>query len=218
MPTEKLTTLSRPGDLERALAGPEPAVVWFRHGRTAWNVQGRFLGRTDLELDEVGHLQAAALARYSGRFDVVYTSPLARARATAAPLAPPAPVADDALVEVDQGELEGLPVADGVARWPTFFAEWQRDAASVRIPGGETLSEARDRLLGALARWAPRPGTRVAAVSHQLAIGALLGELTDGTPATWRRHRLDHGAAVVLRLREGRWEVAARLAACETGP
>ncbi|MEP7090629.1 MAG: histidine phosphatase family protein, partial [Nocardioidaceae bacterium] len=39
-------------------------LVLLRHGRTAWNSTGRFQGLEDVELDEVGHEQAAAVAPY----------------------------------------------------------------------------------------------------------------------------------------------------------
>lgn len=214
--------------------GPTPdaeaTLVLVRHGRTAWNAEGRFLGRTDVPLDPEGLRQAAALCAFSGAFDAVFTSPLLRARGTAASLAPPEPRVDDDLAEVDQGDLEGWPVAEGVARWPAFFEAFRHDPAGVRIPGGETLPEVVDRMRRALARIRATGLLRVAAVGHQMAIAALAADLAEGTPAAWRSHRLGHGEGLVLAWRPGApptgsptrtgggWVLAGRWPACENGP
>jgi probable phosphoglycerate mutase len=208
-----------PDPLAPFSAGPEGIVVLLRHGRTAWNVEGRFLGRTDVPLDEGGRRQLAGLAPLAGRFDAVYTSPLSRAAETARALAPPEPIADAALVEADQGELEGLYTAEGMARWPAFFEAFARDAGAVRIPGGETLGEVRDRMRGALDRiGAAHPGRRIAIVAHQLAVASLVASVAGTPPAGWRRWRLEHTEGFVLRPVPGGWEVAGRLAPCEIPP
>ena len=58
----------------------------LRHGRTAWNATGRAQGHADVELDETGHAQAAAVAPWVAGFGpvVLWSSDLARARQTAA--------------------------------------------------------------------------------------------------------------------------------------
>ena len=46
-------------------ARPEPRrLVLLRHGRTAWNLEGRAQGHTDVTLDDTGRAQAAAAAPY----------------------------------------------------------------------------------------------------------------------------------------------------------
>jgi len=60
-------------------------LVVVRHGATAWNRSGRFQGRTDVPLDDVGRAQARAVgAGLAGeRFDLAVASDLGRARETA---------------------------------------------------------------------------------------------------------------------------------------
>lgn len=60
-----------------------------RHGRTSLNAEGLLRGHLDVELDDVGRREAAALgAQFRGlALTCVVTSPLVRARATAAAIA-----------------------------------------------------------------------------------------------------------------------------------
>src|SRR5579862_10053515 len=61
-----------------------PMVDLARHGETAWSLSGQHTGRTDLPLTEHGEQNARALGeRLSGlNFELVFTSPLQRARRT----------------------------------------------------------------------------------------------------------------------------------------
>ena len=43
---------------------PGRRLVVLRHGRTAWNAEGRAQGHADVPLDEVGEEQASAVAPY----------------------------------------------------------------------------------------------------------------------------------------------------------
>ena len=102
-------------------------VCLVRHGQTEWNASRRFLGRTDIGLDEVGRTQALSFARaLPDRFTHVYSSPLLRARETAAALGQPFLEAPE-LVELHQGHLEGLEAASALTRFPDFFARWHQD-------------------------------------------------------------------------------------------
>ena len=51
------------GGVLSAPAGPARMVVLWRHGQTAWNLEDRFQGSTDVELDDVGRGQADRAAR-----------------------------------------------------------------------------------------------------------------------------------------------------------
>ena len=92
-----------------------PAVLLVRHGETEWSRDGRHTGRTDLPLTDAGRRHAEALgARLAGReFALVLTSPLQRARVTAAivGLGDQAEVLDE-LREYDYGSYEGHRTVD----------------------------------------------------------------------------------------------------------
>ncbi len=175
-------------------------VALVRHGRTAWNAEGRFLGHTDVPLDAQGSRQAEALAAsWRGEFDAVYSSPLARALGTARALAPEVTL-DERLMELDQGRLEGLRAEEAMSAFPEFFEAWAKAPETAQVPGGETLSGCRDRAVAALTAIADAHdvGQRVAVVSHQLVIASLRCWVAGKPLAAWRSYRVGNTEMVGL--------------------
>lgn len=175
-------------------------ILLVRHGQTRANLERRFVGRTDVPLDDEGRRQASRLAeRLRGvPRAAVYASPLARARQTAEALGD-APTLDDQLMELHQGELEGLDGPTAFARFPEVFTAWMSDPASAVIPGGEALTACQSRGVAALTRIAQahRPGPPVVVVSHQLLIvTTLLAAL--GQPLTGLRRLTQTNTALNL--------------------
>jgi broad specificity phosphatase PhoE len=123
-------------------------IALVRHGQTELNRRGRLQGRLDAPLSALGAEQAAALARgfVSAPVKRVLTSPLQRARDTAAAIAAPhdLPVeVDDRLIELDYGEWDGLALTDVS---PDDWAAW-RDDPHFAPPGGERLSDVTARVV-----------------------------------------------------------------------
>lgn len=123
------------------------AVYLVRHGETAWNARGLCQGSADVPLNRRGRAEVAALAaRLAGvRFDAAYTSPLGRARDTAAGVlagsglrAAPWP----AFAELGYGRWQGT----AEAAWPDAAGErWRRDPWAMTFPGGESLDDVHRR-------------------------------------------------------------------------
>ncbi|MDB4975990.1 MAG: phosphoglycerate mutase [Myxococcaceae bacterium] len=121
-----------------------------RHGRTPWNLLGRFQGHTDVPLDEVGRAQAAQLAEtLRGRIEAVVSSDLLRASETAqivsAALAIPVLAVDPDLRERGYGVFEGLTSSECMARFPAAWAARERDR-NAEPPGGEPRSVVLSRM------------------------------------------------------------------------
>jgi broad specificity phosphatase PhoE len=98
-------------------------LLVLRHGRTAWNLEHRTQGQTDIDLDETGVAQANAVAPAVAALqpDLIISSDLSRARNTAQPLAELTglPVKlDDRLRERHFGPWQGLTSSEIQARWP----------------------------------------------------------------------------------------------------
>ncbi|GDX79585.1 hypothetical protein LBMAG42_13960 [Deltaproteobacteria bacterium] len=175
-----------------AMSAP-PTLLIVRHGQTAWNIQRKVLGRTDIPLDETGRAQAAALPAALGVVDAVWSSPLLRARETASATAFEygLPVhLDDDLVEMHQGELDGLDETQLRERFGALLADWNAAPEGLRLPGGETMEEVQLRGLAALDRIAAAspPTARVVVVTHQLVLAAVLCALRNEPLRSWRSH------------------------------
>jgi broad specificity phosphatase PhoE len=158
-------------------------LILVRHGRTTLNALGLLQGHLDEELDEVGRAQAEAVAKVLGTPDRVISSPLVRARATAAALGLPVEV-DERWIELDYGELDGLPLAELPA---SLWSAWRSDPGWVP-PGGESLTALGARVrAGAEDLVADAADRDVVVVSHVSPIKAAVAwALGVGDEVAWR--------------------------------
>jgi broad specificity phosphatase PhoE len=193
------------------ITAPEKSlqIVLIRHGQTEWNAEKRFLGKSDIPLDQVGHQQARNFASsLSFSFDAVYTSPLARASQTAQYLQPAATVVPT-LQELDQGDLEGMVGMDALQKYPEFFAAWASDPSQLPVPGGESMEQCRIRALDAIQTIGQNhsQNQRVAVVSHQMVIASILCTLSNTHLRDWRHWRLGNLEAAWLHYPNGRLSI-----------
>lgn len=143
-----------------------------RHGRTAWNREGRYQGQRDIPLDATGHEQARHVARALAgiSLEAIYASDLARARQTAEPLAHERGLDINCLPglrEMDFGDWEGLTRDEVHERYPDVVRAWLIDRRAARVPRGEDREEFGERVLAAFAAIAGRhPRGRVAVFAH----------------------------------------------------
>ncbi|MCU0284092.1 MAG: histidine phosphatase family protein [Candidatus Nanopelagicales bacterium] len=172
-------------------ATPGRRVVFWRHGRTEWNLVNRFQGATDVPLDEVGLAQARAAAPVLARLRPVriVSSDLERAMATARTLGDLVgvePLADPDLRETNGGAWQGLTRAEIVAEHHELFLAWVA-GHDVRPPGGEARSEVVARVVGAVHRHLAdvEPGVTMVVVSHGGSIRGGIGGLLGLAPEQW---------------------------------
>jgi broad specificity phosphatase PhoE len=171
-----------------------------RHGESTWNSVGRFQGGLDAPLSPRGQAQAAALAAglTQTRFDALYTSPLQRARDTAAACRPALglePVALHDLREVGLGAWEGLTLETVLAQDGERYRRWLEAPVDHPPPGGEPMAGLATRVQTALDGLCRRhPEGRVLVISHGGAISsALCGWLGWPLNAIWSL-RLDNAS------------------------
>jgi alpha-ribazole phosphatase len=155
-------------------------LVLIRHGEPDESVRGRSYGSLDVPLSAAGRQQAEALVHVleSVEIDAVFTSPLRRARETAAPLARARqlePVAHEGLRELSFGELEGRTYADIEHELPEVYESWMTDPTRTRFPGGEAFADLRERALAAAAEIRALHDT-AAVVAHGGVTRAILAE------------------------------------------
>ncbi|MGW7519051.1 histidine phosphatase family protein [Streptomyces sp. NPDC054796] len=166
-------------------------IVLWRHGQTAWNLERRFQGSTDIELTEEGLGQARRAARLLAAMnpDAIIASDLKRTAATAAELAALTGLDvthDEALRETYAGTWQGLTHEEIIARFGDQYAAWKR-GEPVRRGGGELETEVADRAAPVVERAAdklPEGGTLVVA-SHGGTIRTTIGRLLGLEPGTW---------------------------------
>jgi len=113
-----------------------------RHGRTARNAGGRLLGREDVQLDDLGRLQAREIGQVPELRNAsrVVCSPLLRARETAATLDLPVAI-DERWSEIDYGVFDGLRLDEA----PELWRNWSVDL-SYAPEGGESLASLAGRV------------------------------------------------------------------------
>lgn len=98
-------------------------ICFIRHGVTAWNKEGRAQGSTDVPLDEEGIAMAERVAErlVTEEWDVIYTSPLIRAKFTAEIIASKQPhlqlIEDTRLGEIGGGLIEGTTEEERIEKW-----------------------------------------------------------------------------------------------------
>ena len=175
-------------------------LLLLRHGETAWNRERRYQGWKDTPLSPAGLLQAEAAARElkEHTFAAVYSSPLQRALDTATAIAAPHGLeveTDPAFKELSHGEWEGLTLAEARARDAVLHESWAKTPHLVSPPGGESLVQARERVLQGLERL--RAGHRdetVCLVSHGITVRILILEaLGLGLDRIWSLHSAPTG-------------------------
>ncbi|HUF94843.1 MAG TPA: histidine phosphatase family protein [Acidimicrobiia bacterium] len=169
----------RSSQVAEFLAAGQAVVSLIRHGQTKANVEQRWQGQGDWDLDETGYLQAEALGTYYGRWGSVFSSPLQRARNTAGFVSAAAPVVVDDLKEVNMGDWEGLTTTEIAARWPDVLERiYQKGIDLKRGTTGESWAELTARVRSALETIEPAIGEPTVVVAHGGAIRAYISSLT----------------------------------------
>ena len=172
----------------------EGRLFLVRHGETAWSLDGRHTGRTDIPLTEKGREEAAALRpRLSGhRFGLVLSSPLQRAQETCRL----AGFGDQALsrpdlAEWDYGRYDGLTSAQIKAERPDWSL-WHDGG-----PGGESAAEVGLRVERVIAEARAARGD-VLLFAHGHVLRVLAARWLEQPPQAGRFYALDPAAESIL--------------------
>jgi broad specificity phosphatase PhoE len=153
------------GKRERGVA------LLMRHGETAWNREGRVMGRQPVELDEAGRAQVALavpLARLLAP-DLIVSSPLPRAVQSAEIIARGVGgldiLTDDRIEEVRYGDWEGKTYHQLIKE--ESYINYCKAPLESLTPGGETIGQVQARGVEAVdAAVTAHRGKRIIFVSH----------------------------------------------------
>ncbi|MGN6529430.1 MAG: histidine phosphatase family protein [Burkholderiaceae bacterium] len=152
--------------------GDATRLIAVRHGETAWNVEARLQGQLDIPLNPRGADQARRAARVlsDDAIDVVVSSDLARAHATAQAIASfnRCPLLlEPGLRERSFGSFQGLTHQEVADRWPEQSARWKSRDPDFAPGDGESLRTFFERCVEATLRIAEaHAGRTVVLVAH----------------------------------------------------
>jgi probable phosphoglycerate mutase len=193
-------------------------IYIVRHGETQWNKEEVFRGRRDVPLNEAGKGQAKQAAAYFAGMPVarIVSSPLARAVETAEAIGLATHVSVETaeeFIDINFGVWEGLPLREVKERFPADFAIWRTSPEKLRIEGGETLGEARQRASDGLARLAGLDGAVVITTHRVICKVLVLHLLNMGNEHFWDM-LYDPGSITLLEGKAGRFTLVFSNDAC----
>jgi|Deesub1362A_J573_1020465.scaffolds.fasta_scaffold13552_3 alpha-ribazole phosphatase len=174
-------------------------VYLVRHGETLWNAEKKYLGLTDIGLTKNGLSQAERLAqRLEGEgIEVIFTSPLLRAKETASLIAEklnvPVEVWEE-LREVHFGEWEGLTYEEIRGKYGDLINKWMENPSAFSIPGGDSWEEINKRAERFLKRVQERKEEIALAVSHGGLIKAIFARVLHMRPPDFTSFLIGNGS------------------------
>ncbi len=185
-------------------------LVLVRHGESEWNKLNLFTGWKNPGLTEKGIAEAKAAGRSlkaeGYRFDVAFTSDLARAQQSLALILEELDQIgltthqDQRLNERDYGDLAGLNKDDARKRWGEAQVHIWRRSYDVAPPGGESLKDTAARVLPYYEAkiWPEvRAGRNVLVAAHGNSLRALIMHLEGLTGEEIVARELGTGVPIV---------------------
>jgi probable phosphoglycerate mutase len=154
-------------------------IYLVRHGKTEFNASGRWQGQVDSPLTTLGLQQGERIGLalrdlIEPAETVLFSSPLGRARDTAAIVAAAAGVTTDTqfdprLMEIGMGAWDGLTNYEIDMEWPNARDGLDRFEWFFHSPDGETYPVFAERLAKAMDDIAKHPAAAKIVVSHGVA-------------------------------------------------
>jgi broad specificity phosphatase PhoE len=174
----------------------QKTIYLTRHGSTAYNDEDLLQGSIDIELSKKGIRESELLAEVLEKetIDVIFHSPLTRARQTAeivnryhrAQLQ-----VIDGFIEMDMGDWEGLNYFKVMDQKREIFQQWLSDA-DMLIPGGESPAQVFKRVKPGAEQILASGFANILIVAHAMVNRAILGNFLGMDVLISRRFRTDN--------------------------
>ena len=179
-------------------------LLLVRHGDTALNSAERYWGQTDVELSAAGLRQAEKLRDRLAKqkLDVIYSSDLRRALATARTIASGQQlevITCPELREINFGEFEGLTFEEISQLYPEMAELWANWSFQIKFPGGESVDQLNARVTKFLDRLKKHtPEQTVLVVAHSAPLRLIICHLLGIELRRWRQLRLALASLSIL--------------------
>lgn len=185
-------------------------LILVRHGETIWNKERRVQGFSDIDLNDTGVSQARRLALFlkGTPIPAIYSSPLVRALNTARIINEyhQAPIyVEPGLMEMDQGDFEGLTFQELMACEKGFLQKWLSDPSSVQMPHGESFIDVQQRAWKIIegiidkAKLNVHQCENVLVVSHKFTIASILCKIKNIELSNFREVCVDTASRTIVR-------------------
>ena len=188
-------------------------LVLVRHGQSEWNLKNLFTGWRDVDLTELGHIEAKQggekLKARGVKFDIAFTSALQRAQKTCQHILDAVgqsnlqTIRNQALNERDYGDLSGLNKDDARVKWGEEQVHIWRRSYDVPPPGGESLKDTGARVwpyyLHDMQKYVLR-GQTVLVAAHGNSLRALIMALEGRTGEEIVKLELGTGIPMIYKL------------------
>lgn len=182
----------------------------FRHGETDYNTVRRWQGcGIDIPLNANGIRQAEELAPVLADkgLQIIYSSPLCRARQTAEIVALKLNIpvlVKEGLREGCLGQTEGMLKTEVAEKFPEVYAMWYDNAndMNVAFPGGETKNQMQERMFKVFNSLLETSEDVIGIASHSAAIRYFLMKFGH------KPHSMKNTALFRLEYQDGAWSLA----------
>ena len=150
-------------------SAPVSTVLLVRPGATEFDDQGRIKGSLDIPMSDHGREQVTSLTEQLAevRVKTIYTSPCESARETAQRLAQGRDVrikVIDAFRNIDHGLWHGKLIDEVRRNHPRVYRQGQESPSDVCPPGGESIRDAKARVIKAVRKVVRKSGDEVIAI------------------------------------------------------
>lgn len=150
-------------------SSPVSTVLLVRPGATEFDDQGRIKGSLDIPMSDHGRQQVTSLTEQLAevRVKTIYTSPCESARETAQQLAQGRDVrikVIDAFRNIDHGLWHGKLIDEVRRNHPRVYRQGQESPTDVCPPGGESIRDAKARVIKAVRKVVRKSGDDVIAI------------------------------------------------------
>ena len=160
-------------------------IVLVRPGATDFDDQGRMKGCLDMPLSDCGREQVERVAGELAdvQFSGIYSAPCQSARDTASRLATGRSTkvkVVECFRNIDHGLWHGKLIDEVRRNQPRVYRQGQDSPGSVCPPGGETIQNAKDRVLKALSKVMKRSASGVIALVIPDPLASVVQSMLEG--------------------------------------